>query len=175
MAIAQDTFNQYREIGFNGQVSTIDVAEIISGAMMAPVMFGRAVIRGDAERVFNVVDATTTADDIVGITVRSLATESYTYPYTPDGNTFGYRTGKHASALRRGRMYATCIGGAEAGDTVHVVISGEDEDIGALAGAADGENTVELNQVKWLYDVEDGAIGEIELDGILNVTAAPAA
>lgn len=171
MAVAQDTFNQYRQIGFNGQISTIEVAEVISGSMDAAVDFGRAVIRGTTERSFAPVTGATVAADIVGITARTLAAESYSVPTIPSDYAFGYEEGQHGSALRDGRMYATCVGGASAGDTVHVVINvAGGEELGQLRGAAETTNTIELNQVNWLYDVADGEIGEIQLDGILNVT-----
>lgn len=169
MAVAQDTFTQYRETGFNGQISTIDVADVISGSMDETVDFGRAVIRGTSERSFAPVTGTTVAADVVGITARTLAAESLSVPTIPSSYEFGYEAGQHGSALRDGRMYATCIGGATAGATVHVVINvAGGEELGQLRGAAETTNTIELNQVKWLYDVADGEIGEIQLDGILS-------
>lgn len=168
MAVAQDTFNQYRQIGFNGQVSTIDVADIVSGSMNSAVAFARAVVRGSEDRTFDTVTGSTTAGDVAGITVRTLAAESNSVPVNPAAYEFGYGEGEHASVLRRGRMYALCIGGASTNDTVHVVINvaGGDE-LGQLRGAADTTNTIELNQAKWIYDVADGEVGEIQLDGIL--------
>lgn len=168
MAVAQDTFNQYRQNGFNGQVSTIDVADIVSGSMNSAVAFARAVVRGSEDRTFDAVTGSTTAGDVAGITVRTLAAESNSVPVNPAAYEFGYGEGEHASVLRRGRMYALCIGGASTNDTVHVVINaaGGDE-LGQLRGAADTTNTIELNQAKWIYDVADGEVGEIQLDGIL--------
>lgn len=176
MAIAQDTFGTYRENGFHGQVSTIDVADIVSGSMLSEVGFARAVVRGSEDRTFGAVTGTTTAGDVAGITVRSLATESTSVPTNPPAYEFGYGVGDHASVLRRGRMYAVCIGGASTGGSVHVVINtAGGEELGQLRGVATASGdatpvpyTIELNQAKWLYDVADGKIGEIQLDGILS-------
>lgn len=168
MAVAQDTFNTYRTNGYDGQVSTIDVADIISGSMDSAVSFARAVIHGASERSFDVVSGTTVAADIRGVTVRTMAAESTSVPAVPADYTFGYGEGEHASVLRRGRMYVLCEDGATAGATAHVVINtAGGSELGQILGAAQSTNTIEMNQIKWLYDVAAGEVGEIQLDGIL--------
>lgn len=165
MAVAQDTFDQHRGTGYEGQVSTIEVAEIISGQVQgSAIPFGRAVAAGTAPRTAVNVSSTTTADKIIGFSVRSMGVEN-----NPSGNP-EYAVGDTASILRRGRMYAKCVGGAAKGAPVHVVIdtTGGDE-LGQLRGTGDAANTVELNQVKWIEAVADGEIGEIQVDGILHV------
>lgn len=172
MAIAQDNFDTYRGRGYEGQVSTIDVPEIISGAMQGYVDFGRAVVRASGEeRAFAPVAAATTAADVVGFAVRTMASYSTTAPNPAMEYQFGYHDGEHASALRRGRMYVMCLDGATDGSTVHVVVDEASADIGRLRGAASGTAgaTIELNQVRWVSDVAAGEIGEIRVDGILNV------
>lgn len=172
MAVAQSDFNIYRTKGFDGQVSTIDVADIVSGSMDSDVGFARAVVHGSSERSFDVVTGSTTAADIRGITVRTLASESASVPSVPADYSFGYGEGDHASVLRSGRMYLLCEDGATSGNSAFVVINDAGGfELGQILGAEDGTegaNTVELTQVKWLYDVAAGEYGEVQLDGILT-------
>lgn len=163
MAVAQDVFQQYRDNAYEGQISTLDVADVISRTIeTAAVPFGRAVVNGTGKRsAKNAAGAT--AAQIIGFTARSMAAEN---------NTSGlpeYGVGETASILRRGRMYAKCVGGAAKGASVFVVVNtaGGDE-IGQLRGTADSTNTVELKHVKWIEAAADGQIGEIQVDGILT-------
>lgn len=166
MAIAQSDFNTFRGRGYDGQVSTIDVADIISRTVEDGLIgFGRAVVRGAGKRSCAPTTADTTADEVIGFVVRTLAEFSNTPPANPDDYQTGYPVDHVASIIRRGRMYATCQGGASAGDTVHVI---------AATGELAGSGGLELNQVTWIEDVVDGEIGEIQIDGILNVTTADA-
>lgn len=164
MAIAQSDFNTFRGRGYDGQVSTIDVNDVVSRTVEGGLLqFGRAAVRGEGNRSCAPVSGSSTAGDVIGFAVRSLAEFSNTPPANPDDYETGYGVDHVASIIRRGRMYATCNGGASAGDTVHVITA-----TGELAGAADEGNTIELNQVRWIDDVADGEIGEIQIDGILN-------
>lgn len=165
MAIAQSTFAIDRGRGYDGQVSDLNVADIVSrdveGAM---IPFGRAVVRGTGKRSCAPVSGATVAADVIGFTVRTLAEFSNSAPAIPDNYVTGYEVNHTASVLRRGPMYAVCLAGASAGDTVHVVLA-----TGELRGAADGVNTIELTGVKWVEDVVAGEIGEIQADGILTL------
>lgn len=159
MAVAQNTFGLYRGTGYEGQQSTIDVNDVISRTVeTASIAFGRAVVRGvGKESCAPATDAT--AGDVIGFTVRTMAAQNNAAEVAE------YAIGETASVLRRGRLFAACTGGASAGDTVHVVVSG---DVGSLSGVA-GESTVELNAVTWVNAVADGEIGEIQADGILTI------
>lgn len=177
MAIAQSNFPLYRGRGYDGQVSNIEVSKVASRTVENGLIeFGRAVVRGTGNRSCAPVSGSSTAGDVIGFAVRSLAEFSNTPPANPDDYQTGYQEGHVASVIRDGSMYATCLGGASAGDTVHVVINtAGGEALGRLRGEADGANTIELNQVTWIDDVADGEIGEIQIEGILNVTHPEAA
>lgn len=163
MAIAQDTFNLYRGVAYDGQISTIEVSEVLSRTVEdAAVPFGRAVIHGVGTRTCTLPDGAS-AGDIIGFSVRSMGVENSALGIAE------YAVDKVASVLSDGPMYATCIGGASAGDTVHVVINtAGGEELGQLRGEAETTNTVELATVKWVEDVTDGAIGEIRVHGIFS-------
>ena len=162
MAIAQDTFQQYRDNAYDGQVSTIEVADIISRVVETSALkFGRAVIVGTAARSCkNVSGAAATA--VIGVTVRSMAVENNSSD-APE-----YAVGDVASVIRRGRIYVKCIGGAAKGASVYVVVNtAGGNEIGQLRGTSDSTNTVTLAKAFWTEAVSDGLIGEIQLDGIL--------
>lgn len=163
MGVTQDTFNQYRDKAYEGQVSTTEVFESESGVVeTADIEFGRAVIAGAGERSCAPVSGATVAADIIGFTIRSMAVEN-------DSNDEAkYKVGEVASILRNGRMFVKCIGGATKRATVHVVINtAGGEQLGQLRGAQETTNTIELTKVKWAEAVADGEIGEIIVDGVL--------
>lgn len=164
MGIAQSDFNLWRSVAFEGQVSTIDLAQVLSrqveGAFIA---FGRAVVRGIEKRSCAPVSATSTAADIIGFTVRTMAQASPTPPTNTSEYAIGYPVNDVASVLRKGPMYALCVDGAIAGDQV-VVITTPGENLGRLTADATG---IKLDYVKWIEDVAAGKIGEIMVDGIL--------
>ncbi|MFE8049304.1 structural cement protein Gp24 [Brenneria goodwinii] len=170
MAIAQDDFTLYRGKAYEGQISTTDVVEVVSRKVeTALVQFGRAVIRGSENRSCAPIAATTTAAEIIGFSVRSMATSSPSVPTNPANYVTGYAVDAVASVLRRGPMFALCVDGASAGDTASVILTaGENQ--GRLTTGT-GETLLALNQVKWIDDVVAGEIGEIRVDGILNVSA----
>lgn len=163
MSVVQDTFNQYRDNAYEGQVSTIQEADIVSRSVeSAAVPFGRAVVNGAGERSCANVSGGTVAANVKGFSVRTMAVENNASDL-PE-----YAVGEVASILRKGKMYALCPDGAAKDATVKVVINvaGGDE-LGQLRGTADAGNTIELNQVKWVEAVAAGDIGEIAVDGIL--------
>jgi hypothetical protein len=169
MAIAQDSFGLFNGLGYEGQVSTIEVNKIVSRLTEEQfIPFGRAVIRGEARRSVAPVTADTEAADIVGFTVRSQAQSSPTPPNQEGIYASGYRVNDVASILEDGAMFALCVDGAEGGDPVEVIVDDE-ENLGRLTA---GGNGVALNLVKWVDDVEAGKIGEIRLHGVLSVAAS---
>ena len=169
MAIAQDSFGLFNGLGYEGQVSTIEVNKIVSRLTEEQfIPFGRAVIRGEARRSVAPVTADTEAADIVGFTVRSQAQSSPTPPNQEGIYASGYRVNDVASILEDGAMFALCVDGAEGGDPVEVILDDE-ENLGRLTA---GGNGVALNLVKWVDDVEAGKIGEIRVHGLLSVTAS---
>lgn len=172
MAIAQDSFGMFNGLGYEGQVSTIEVNKIVSRLTEEEfIPFGRAVIRGVARRSVAPVSADTVAADIVGFTVRSQAQSSPTPPNSEGVYASGYRINDVASVLEDGAMFALCVDGAEGGDPVEVIVDDEDN-LGRLTG---GGNGVELNLVKWVDDVEAGKIGEIRVHGLISVAASGSA
>lgn len=166
MAIAQDSFGMFNGLGYEGQVSTIEVSKIVSRLTEEDfIPFGRAVIRGVGRRSCAPVKAETTAADIIGFTVRSMAQASPTPPNNEGIYASGYRLNDVASVMEDGAMFALCVDGAEAGDVVEVIVDDE-ENLGRLTA---GGNGVALNLVKWVDDVEAGKIGEFRAHGLFTV------
>lgn len=164
MGVTQDTFNQYRDRAYEGQISTIEVFETFSLEVEGtPIKPGRAVVFGAGRKTGANVSGGTAAADVKGFSARTMAQANNT------NDELEYGVGEVASVMRKGRMFLQCIGGAAKDATVHVVINvaGGDE-LGQVRGVADGGNTIELNQVKWAEDYADGEIGEIIVDGILT-------
>lgn len=171
MAIVQDSFSLFRGKAYEGQISTTDVVGgVISRKVeTALVQFGRAVVRGAERRSCAPVGTNTTAADIIGFSVRSMATSSPTPPANTANYVTGYAVDSVASVLRDGGMFAMCLDGAEADDSVSVILTaGENQ--GRLSTGS-GAGLLVLNQVKWVDDVAAGEVGEICVDGILNVSA----
>lgn len=163
MAIAQDSFDLFRGRAYEGQVSTIEVAEIISRRVEDDhIENGRAVIRGTDKRSCAPIGASSTAADIIGFSVRSAAQASPTSPANGVEYKIGYPVGFTASLLRRGSMFVKCVDGALAGDPV-IVITAAGDDQGRLTAGGTG---ITLDYVKWVDDVVAGEIGEIQVDGI---------
>ncbi|MBT9428927.1 structural cement protein Gp24 [Candidatus Symbiopectobacterium endolongispinus] len=170
MAIAQDSFSLYRGEAYEGQISTTDVVEVVSRKVeTALVQFGRAVIRGTEKRSCAPVGTATTAADIIGFSVRSMATSSPTPPANHANYVTGYAVDSVASVLRCGGMFALCVDGASAGQSVSVMLTAGDNQGRLTAGT--GTGLLVLNQVKWVDAVTAGKVGEIRVDGILNVSA----
>lgn len=163
MSVAQDTFNQYRDNAYEGQVSDIGLNDIVSRSVeTAAIGFGKPVVSGSGARSVVAVSGATVAADVRGFTVRSMAVENNV------SDAAEYGVGDQASILRRGRIFAKCVDGASKDDNVYVVINTAGGDaLGDLRGAADGANTIALNRVTWIDDVAAGEIGEIQADGIL--------
>jgi hypothetical protein len=174
MAIAQDSFDLFRGRAYDGQVSTIDVADIISRLVEGEfIPFGRAVIRGVENRSCAPVDAGISASDVIGFSVRTMAEASPTPPNNDNVYAIGYPVNHVASLLRRGRMFAVCVDGAVAGESVHVVLDDGDS-LGRLTSSAGAGSLLELNQVKWTENIAAGEIGEFQVDGIMHVSSGSA-
>lgn len=168
MAIAQDNFDVFRSNAFEGQVASIEVCKIISRMVEGDFLpFGRAVIRGAGRRTCAPVTDKTVAADIIGFTVRSMAQSSPTTPNEQGIYASGYRVDYVASILEDGPIKMLCVDGAVAGNLVEVIVTAGD-DLGRLTAGGKG---VELNMVRWVDDVEAGAIGEIRAHGLLSVDA----
>lgn len=164
MAIAQDNFDLWRGRGYEGQISSIDVSDVISRLVEGDdIPFGRAVVRGTGKRSCAPVSAASVAADIIGFSARTMAEYSQTQP-TENGNyTASYPVDHVASLLRRGRMYALCVDGAVAGDAV-VVVTTVGDDLGCLTAGGAG---ITLGFVTWIDAVAAGEMGEIQVDGIM--------
>ncbi len=165
MAIAQDSFDVFRSNAFEGQVASIEVCKIISRMVEGDfIPFGRAVIRGAGRRSCAPVTDKSTAADIIGFTVRSQSQSSPTMPNEQGIYASGYRVDYVASILEDGPIKMVCVDGAVAGDVAEVIVAVGDNQ-GCLTA---GGNGVALNMVRWVDDVEAGAIGEIRAHGLLT-------
>ncbi|HHH2003234.1 TPA: hypothetical protein ACPZF7_000910 [Yersinia enterocolitica] len=169
MAIAQSEFTKWRGKAYEGQISTTDVCEVVSRRVEAKILpFGRAAIRGVGARSCAPVTPDTTAAQIIGFSVRSMAVFSNSVPTNPPDYEVGYDVDHVASLLRRGPMFALCVDGANAGDSVTVITA-----LGVNQGRlTTGGSGVELDFVRWIDDVIAGEVGEIRVDGILASTPA---
>lgn len=169
MAIIQNDFDSWRAKGFEGQISTTEpyqgLSRVVEEGML---LFGRAVARGSKERSCKPVAADTTAEDIIGFSIRTAAEPSLS-PINNDGNYIvGYPVDHDASVLESGAgMYVICVDGAQAGQTVGVIVA-DGEDQGRLT-AGDASGVVELTALKWVDDVAAGELGEIRPHGIFSV------
>jgi hypothetical protein len=165
--IAQDSFETFNGIGYEGQISTIEVSKVISRLVESDfIPFGRAVIRGTGKRSCSPVTADTTATDIIGFTARSMSQSSPTPPNIEGVYASGYGVEHVASILEDGAIKMMCVDGATAGDIVEVIVDDEDN-LGRLTA---GGNGVALNLIRWVDDVEAGKIGEIRVHGLMTTS-----
>lgn len=149
----QDTFGVTNAVGFNGQVSDINVAKIDSwvntGATEIPVgVFVEGVSGG-----VNQADASTEPSAIAGLAVRNVGTENGV------NSTAGYPVNSVVSVLRDGRAYVYVTGTAVSGTAVNV----------DTTGAVVGSGGTELNLCKFLQGGTDEVV-EIEINAPINLT-----
>ena len=113
MATAFDTFNQYAEAAYEGQVRDMGAADIVSKLTDEVVEFGRAVVRGAHDN--SIAVPASTEDDFAGITVRMTAWDN------DASGSAAYPAGKEASVIRKGRVWVRCWDGCVPGDSVYVI------------------------------------------------------
>lgn len=151
MATTQDTFNQYSFIGFNGALNR-DFPWWASSpkAEGGAIAFGVAVAFGTADDQAVVVPTGATAEQIIGVTLRTQSVENNASDESE------YSVGKAMSVLQKGRMYVTVSDGSTAGDPVYIV-----PDTGEIVSTV-GSN-IQLPRAKFVRTAGAAEVTEIEL------------
>lgn len=167
MAIVQDNFSQYPQRAYEGQPASQQRPDVYSGVATDTIYFGRAVVRAEGRQKVAPFSKDSTAKQVVGISLRQGNAMSMSYPTVgpvSGGILAGYYKDNEVSVIRTGAVWALCVDGAKAGDTVSVINEGDD--IGKLTHG----KGIELNLAFWREDVKAGSIGIIELNK--NMTTA---
>ena len=148
MAVVQNDFSQYGEIGFHGQINT-DYPRKVSTqhAEGSSIGFGLGVSYGTADKQALLGGA---AADLIGVTVRTQAVEN-----DSDGVPV-YRENQAMSVMESGRMFLKVSDGSERGKPVYVV-----EATGELVSTA--SDNVLLAGAKFVRTAAAEAITEIEI------------
>lgn len=169
-------FDNFLE-GYPGQIATQRDPRLVDGYPAEVDLFvGVGVAQGteieiaagkfgDVKAPFGVkaVDATTTADTFVGITVRDSALAN-----DANGNPI-YPAEAMASVLRKGRIYVEANQNIAAGDPVFLIIQDTAThgfQIGGFSNVAlgGGTDTVELTNSSFWKNAKAGEVAVIELD-----------
>ena len=152
MAITQDVFTQYSQIGFHGQQNSAFPAWIDSQhAEGGDIGFGVAVVRGTADDQAALPTAGFVTGDIVGVTLRSQASE------VDSANAVtAYAENNAMSVLKTGRIYLTVSDGATRGDPAYVVVN-----TGEIVSTV-GSNVL-LTGATWVTSAGAGEVAELEI------------
>ncbi len=136
-----------------GLLSDINVARVISAALESTtVPFGAVVSRGTAA---GQAVAGGDATGILGITVRSVGMEQAAI----GDLTLGYTETQAIAILDEGYVFAICVGGCNAGDTVKFVNA-----TGALSAGAAAAGETTITGSTWQEDVAAGEVGKLKLN-----------
>lgn len=152
MAITQDTFSQYSQIGYNAQLNTnfpwwADTLLAENGS----IPFGVAVAYGTDDDQGVVVTGDTSAGEIVGVTLRTQSVENN------EAGLSEYHEGRAMSILTKGRMYIDIEDGSTAGGDVFIV-----PDTGEIVSTS--TDNVQLPGAKFVATVDGAGISEIEIN-----------
>lgn len=135
-----------------GLLADVNVARIISAALeSAACGFGIVVSKGTSQEQVVVGGD---ANDIVGITVRSVGLEQAAIGDT----TVGYTQNDAMAILDDGFIFATCANGCSRGDAVKFTNA-----TGVLGGGAPGVGETGITGSEWLEDVAAGQVGKLKL------------
>lgn len=152
MAIAIDKFDSRYSRAFEGQlVNTLNL-HVLSGVNEGAedIHFGRFITRSGEYQGVAMAKSGTAADDIIGVSVRSVAMEN-------DVNKdVAYHQGVNVSYVSDENIFVKAVGGAVRGEKVHVLMS---DDV-ALAGTAVASGTAGAVEVNAVY-MENAAAGDI--------------
>lgn len=151
MTVTQDTFQQYTTLGYHGALNTNFPWWTDSlHAEGAAVGFGLAIQYGTADDQGEVVATGATANDIVGITLRTQAVENNASDVSE------YAEDKAMSVLRKGRVFLTVADGSTAGADVYIV-----PDTGEIVSTV-GSN-IQLPNARFVRTVGNGEVSEVEI------------
>lgn len=152
MAVTQDVFTQYGQIGFHGQQNSAFPAWIDSQhAEGSDIGFGVAVVAGTADDQSALPATGFATGDIVGVTLRSQASE-----VNSANAVTAYAEDNAMSVLKTGRLYLTVSDGATRGGPAYVVV-----DTGEIVSTA-GTNVL-LTGAKWVTSAGAGEVAELEI------------
>lgn len=124
MATAFDTFNQYADVAYEGQIEDFSMSDLITFVVEgAPVPYGRAVIQGTADMGGKLPAAA--AAFVIGVSVMqpvAVAGSYLTGSNNTAGNPVGSRpVGQESTALAYGRIWVKTVAGSTPGQQVYVV------------------------------------------------------
>lgn len=153
MATAFDTFNQYREGAFDGQLQDRSHADVVSRlASGSDIGYGLAVIdSGERDAALP-----TGAEVSTGITLR----ESLRDNPAGDNPTPVHPEDSEMSVLRVGRVWVTTTGGAAIGESVYVVPA-----TGALTNAPAAGVNIQLPNAAFKSVATAGGRALVQLNG----------
>jgi len=153
MATAFDTFNQYVDRAFNGQIEDRAMADVVSRvAEGSAIGFGLGVI--DTGPRSAKLPTSTEASN--GITVRETVRDNQ----SGDNPTVEYEQGDGMSVIRVGRVWATSDAGAAVGDSVYVIPS-----TGVLTNDAAGGTNIQLSNAAFKSTAAAGELALVQLNG----------
>lgn len=154
MTVIQDTFTQYAQLGYNGALNTDfpwwAASPLAEGE---DIEFGVAVAFGTEDNQAVPVPTGATAEQIIGVTLRTQAVENTLVSGDPVSL---YVEGKAMSVLTKGRMFISVSDGSTAGDPVYVV-----PDTGEIVSTA--TDNITLPRARFVRTVGSGETTEIEL------------
>lgn len=151
MTTTQDTFSQYANIGYHGQLNKDFPFWIESPkAEGSDIGFGLGVSFGTADDQAMIPDEYAAAADLIGVTVRTQAVENNASDVPV------YTEGRAMSVLKKGRMYVKVSDGSTRGEQVYVV-----PETGELV-STQGSNLA-LAGATFVRTVGAGEISEIEI------------
>ena len=151
MATAFDTFNQYADQAYPGQIADLGMADIVTRvASGSDIGYGLGAIdNGEGSA------ALPTGSEVSnGITVRESmrdnnASDEAIYPQDHE-----------MSVMRVGRIFITTVDGAAVGDSVYVVPSS-----GAITNTDDTGTNIQLPNAAFKSAASAGGIALVQLDG----------
>lgn len=153
MATAFDTFDQYADEAYNGQVADRGNVDIVSRvASGSDINYGRAVRDIDQRSA----RLPTGSEVSHGVTVRETVRDNP----AGDNPTPVYPQGETMSVMREGRMYATTVDGAAVNDSVYVV-----PDTGELTNTDNAGANIQLGGAAWKSAASAGGTALVQLNG----------
>lgn len=154
MAVTQDTFTQYTDLAYNGQLNTdFDWWAASPLAEGGDIGFGVAVAFGTEDNQGVVVPTDATAEQIIGVTLRTQSVEN---SLVAGEQVSLYKEEYPMSVLTKGRMFVTVSDGSTAGTPVYIV-----PDTGEIV-STEGTN-IALPRARFVRTAGAGETTEIEL------------
>ena len=155
MATAFDTFQQYADIAFEGQINDLSMADVETYVSEGVTPFGRAIFQGEA--VKSGVLATAEAGMFIGISVMKPVSVASSFP--GNGNDAGAnRDGFESSNLSFGRIWVRSADGANRGQQAYAV-----PETGEITNEEGGNHL--LPNARFMTDATAGGLVLVQVQG----------